>query len=163
MNLHPVLVRPAAAFIALVAGLSLAGCASQPATKAGQGAADSTTGTSTAAAVEQAKVLQITDIPLPRDAKVNGDASLVIGTNDRWLGRVVLRTGMNAVETYNHFFLGMPRSGWNLLSAVQGKVSILTYTSGERVATVQVEGGAIGGGAGVTIVVSPRQSDSRGR
>ena len=71
---------------------------------------------------------------------------------------------MSAVEAYNHFFVGMPRSGWSLLSAVQGKVSILTYTSGERVATVQVEGGTMGGGASATIVVSPRQTESgRGR
>lgn len=152
-------LRPLLAPLALVAGLSLTACAASAPPKAAEAGADGAAGA--AAAVEQAKVLQITDIPLPRDAKVNGDASLVIGTNDRWLGRVVLKTGMTAVEAYNHFFLGMPRAGWSLLSAVQGKISILTYTSGDRIATVQVEGGAMGGGASATIVVSPRQSESR--
>ena len=151
-------LRPYFAPLALVAGLSLAACATSSPPKAADGGPE---GSAAAAAVEQAKVLQITDIPLPRDAKVNGDASLVIGTNDRWLGRVVLKSGMTSVEAYNHFFLGMPRAGWTLLSAVQGKVSILTYTNGDRIATVQIEGGAMGGGATATIVVSPRQSESR--
>lgn len=151
-------LRPYFAPLALVAGLSLAACATSSPPKAADAGPE---GSAAAAAVEQAKVLQITDIPLPRDGKVNGDASLVIGTNDRWLGRVVLKSGMTSVEAYNHFFLGMPRAGWTLLSAVQGKVSILTYTSGDRIATVQIEGGAMGGGATATIVVSPRQSESR--
>ena len=151
-------LRPYFAPLALVAGLSLAACATSSPPKAADAGPE---GSAAAAAVEQAKVLQITDIPLPRDAKVNGDASLVIGTNDRWLGRVVLKSGMTSVEAYNHFFLGMPRAGWTLLSAVQGKVSILTYTNGDRIATVQIEGGAMGGGATATIVVSPRQSESR--
>ena len=142
----------------LFRSLSLAACATSSPPKAADAGPE---GSAAAAVVEQAKVLQITDIPLPRDAKVNGDASLVIGTNDRWLGRVVLKSGMTSVEAYNHFFLGMPRAGWTLLSAVQGKVSILTYTSGDRIATVQIEGGAMGGGATATIVVSPRQSESR--
>ena len=149
--------------LCLTASLLVTGCASSPPPKAAAASAGAGA-ESSAGTVEQAKVLQITDIPLPLDAKVNGDASLVIGTNDRWLGRVVLKTQMSAVEAYNHFFVGMPRSGWSLLSAVQGKVSILTYTSGERVATVQVEGGTMGGGASATIVVSPRQTESgRGR
>ena len=151
-------LRPYLAPLALVTGLSLAACATSSPPKADDAGPE---GSAAAAVVEQAKVLQITDIPLPRDAKVNGDASLVIGTNDRWLGRVVLKSGMTSVEAYNHFFLGMPRAGWTLLSAVQGKVSILTYTSGDRIATVQIEGGAMGGGATATIVVSPRQSESR--
>jgi hypothetical protein len=152
-------LRPYFSPIALVASLSLAACATSSTPKAADAGPEGSA--AAAAAVEQAKVLQITDVPLPRDAKVNGDASLVIGTNDRWLGRVVLKTGMTSVEAYNHFFLGMPRAGWTLLSAVQGKVSILTYTNGDRIATVQVEGGAMGGGAATTIVVSPRQSESR--
>lgn len=150
--------RPSLPFWVVFTALTLVGCATGRSPKAADVPSESGVG-GVAAAAEQAKVLQITDIPLPRDAKVNGDASLVIGTNDRWLGRVVLRSSMSAVEAYNHFFTGMPRSGWSLLSAVQGKVSILTYTSGDRVATVQVEGGAIGGGATATIVVSPRQSE----
>ena len=141
----------------LLSGLCLAACTGAPPPKVTEGGA---AGVAVAGVeTEQPKLLQITDIPMPRDAKINGDATLVMGTNDRWLGRVVLRTAMSAVETYNHFFLGMPGAGWDLLSALQGKVSILTFTNGDRVATVQVEAGTMGGGATATIVVSPRQSE----
>jgi len=142
---------------ALLLGVSLVGCVVSPSSAVGTVDAGSGQDVAAAASAEPSKVLQISDIPLPRDAKINSDASFVIGTDDRWLGRVVLRSPLSAVDTYRHFFVGMPRTGWTLLSAVQGKVSSLVFSHDARIATVQVEGGALGAGATVTIMVTPRQ------
>jgi len=113
-----------------------------------------------------AKLTQISDIPIPREARIDEPASLILGSGDRWVGRMVIRVKTNANETYHYYFNGMPRLGWTRLSAVQSQVSTLTFTHGERVATLQIEDalGAIGrvgdiGGAKVTIVVAVRQPD----
>jgi predicted small secreted protein len=112
-----------------------------------------------ASAVAAIKLTQITDIPIPREARVDETASLILGSGDRWLGRVVIRVKTNSTETYNYYFSGMPRLGWTTLAAVQSKVSTLTFTSGDRVANLQIEGGV--GGATVTVVVSTRQLEQR--
>lgn len=138
----------------LLLGLAVSACSTTP--SATPEAVDSRADRGVASG-EPSKVLQITDIPLPQDSKINSDASFVIGADDRWLGRVVLRSPLTTAETYGHFFSGMPSKGWTLLSAVQGKVSSLVFSHDTRIATIQVEGVTLAPGATVTIVVTPRQ------
>jgi hypothetical protein len=142
---------------AVICTVVLAGCGTiNTGAKAGEAASSSGEGASAVAAI---KLTQITDIPIPREARVDETASLILGSGDRWLGRVVVRVKTNSTETYNYYFNGMPRLGWSTLTAVQSKVSTLTFTSGDRVANLQIEGGV--GGATVTVVVSTRQLEQR--
>lgn len=133
---------------------ALAGCTSQALTE--------TTATTTAVespasteAAPSVKPVQVTDIPLPRDSRIEQSESLVIGSGNRWLGRLVVKVRTDAAETYSYYFNGMPRLGWARMTAVQGKVSSLTFTNGDRVANLQITGGV--GGATVTIFVSTRE------
>jgi len=87
---------------------------------------------------------------------VDDASTLVVGTDTRWVGRVVLRTTLPRVETYNHLCRTLNGSGWNLITALQGKTSGLTFSRGERVATVMIEGSALSGTL-VTILVTPRE------
>jgi hypothetical protein len=89
-------------------------------------------------------------------SKLDDASTLVVGTDTRWVGRVVLRTTLSPVDTYNHFFRTLNGSGWNLITALQGKTSGLTFSRGERVATVMIEGSALSGTL-VTILVTPRE------
>jgi hypothetical protein len=134
--------------------LAVSGCSTAPPTTVDAVSPRTDRGATSA---DPSKILQITDISLPQDSKINGDASFVIGADDRWLGRVVLRSPLTTAETYGHFFSDMPSKGWTLLSAVQGKVSSLVFSHDARIATIQVEGSALASGATVTIVVTPRQ------
>lgn len=111
--------------------------------------------TATASAATSVKPVQVSDIPLPRDSKIDEAESLVIGSDNRWLGRLVVRVRTNAAETYSYYFNGMPRLGWTRMTAVQGKVSNLTFSSGDRIASMQISGGL--GGSTVTIFVSTRE------
>ncbi|SDI69396.1 hypothetical protein [Propionivibrio dicarboxylicus] len=101
--------------------------------------------------------LQVSDISIPPGAKLDAEKSLVIGTGERWLGRLVIKTDISSVHAYNHFFNGMPAIGWSLIAAIQSNVSQLTYLRGERVVIVQIESGWFGGTT-ITISASPRQS-----
>lgn len=103
------------------------------------------------------KLVQVSDIPLPRDSDIDEANSLVIGGGDRWLGRLVLKVKTNAAETYNYYFNGMPRLGWSRISAVQSKISTITFAKGDRIATLQIAGGM--GGVVVTVVVSTREAE----
>jgi len=142
---------------AVICAMVLAGCGTiNTVATDGDAASSNNDGASAAAAI---KLTQITDIPIPREARVDETASLILGSGDRWLGRVVIRVKTNSTETYNYYFNGMPRLGWTTLAAVQSKVSALTFTSADRVANLQIEGGV--GGATVTVVVSTRQLEQR--
>jgi len=102
------------------------------------------------------KLLQLGDFSLPTGAKLDDANTLIVGTDERWVGRIVLRTTQSSVDTYNHFYNSMSRSGWELVTALQGKTSGLTYTRGERVATVMIEASTLSGTL-VTILVTPRE------
>jgi len=101
------------------------------------------------------KMVQITDVPLPRDSKIDEQESFIIGGGTRWVGRLVVKVRTDAAETYSYYFNGMPRLGWTRVTAVQGKVSSLNFTNGNRVANVQITGGIRG--ATVTVFVSNRE------
>ena len=109
------------------------------------------------AGAESTNALQISDIPLPAGAKLDTENSLIIGTNDTWLGRIVVKTDSSPIQAYNHFYNGMPAYGWGLVTAVQTRISILTYMRGERVATIQIEPSPLGG-VTVSVTVSIRQA-----
>ena len=137
--------------IALCASvLLLAACAPGQAIT-GPSSPDQTAGTS------PSNALPVTDVPVPAGAKLDAEQSLIMGAQDRWLGRIVIRVDMAPAEAYNHFSKGMAGFGWNAITAVQARISSLTFQRGERVATVQIEPASLTGVL-VSITVSPRQA-----
>ena len=109
---------------------------------------------------ELPNALQISDIPIPNGAKFDTENSLIIGANDGWLGRIVIKTDIPPIQAFNHFYNGMPSLGWGLVTIVQARISMLTYMRGERVASIQIEPSSMGG-ATASITVSSRQGNSR--
>ena len=55
----------------------------------------------------------------------------------------------------------MPRFNWQPVAVVRGATSSLTYTRGDRVATVQITGTTLGGSE-VEITVAPAANGSGG-
>ncbi|HQR03834.1 MAG: hypothetical protein JSR19_02985 [Proteobacteria bacterium] len=137
-------------FYLLCVTATLTACASGPAVVG-------STGTDGKPATESTNTLQVSDIPIPAGAKLDPDKTLIMGANDRWLGRIVLRTDLPPVQVFNHFYNGMANFGWTLLTAVQGTPSLQTWQRGERVALIQTETASLGGTA-ATITVSSRQT-----
>lgn len=147
--------RHAIGLISVIVAIAAGGCASDKAfvnSNSAASAQDRKTG-----ATDTQAALQVSDISIPPGAKLDAEKSLVIGTGERWLGRLVIKTDISSVHAYNHFFNGMPAIGWNLIAAIQSNVSQLTYLRGERVVIVQIESGWLGGTT-ITISASPRQS-----
>jgi len=130
--------------VALSAAL-LGGCSSTPLVS---GSADQV----------QAPTEAISQSTLPPGATMKPELSLIIGSGDQWVGRVVATVGKDIDAAIRFFIDTYQGQGWTLISSVRGKSSLLVFTKQDRTATVElVEGGLMSGGT-VTLTVAPRNA-----
>ncbi|MBO22190.1 MAG: hypothetical protein CMM26_07465 [Rhodospirillaceae bacterium] len=99
----------------------------------------------------------LTDIPIPQDSTLDVDRSLILGDLDRWTGRIVLNVGQGTTQTFALYQTQMSNFGWKPIMSVQADTSVLSFTRGERAATVQIDKRTLGGST-TTITVAPRHS-----
>ena len=129
--------------------VSLIGCASDPKLPATLVKSD---------ADSASEFQPITDIPIPAGARLDVENSIVLGSLDRWTGRVVLILGQSVSETFALFQQQMPSFGWQSITSVQAKTSVLTFLRGDRGATILIESRALGGST-VIVTVALRQPE----
>jgi hypothetical protein len=101
----------------------------------------------------------VTDIPIPSDATMDNERSLILSDRDHWTGRVVMRFWQNPAELTAFYQSQMPAFGWEPLMSVTSDISVLSYTRGDRAATVQIEKSMLGMTSVVSVTVAPRQSN----
>lgn len=95
---------------------------------------------------------------LPPGTTFRLERSLIIGSGDQWVGRVVADTERDVEAAFRFFVESYPAQGWTLISSVRGKTSLLVFTKQDRTATVElVQGGPISGGS-LVLTVTPRNS-----
>jgi len=104
---------------------------------------------------QRLSVDQLGRTPLPVGAKIRGPESLIIGVGDNWLGRAVVELSGDASNNYNFFADQFPRQGWNVVSAVRGKKSLLVFTRSDRSLSVEIDEGGLMGGVIATLTMSP--------
>ena len=97
-------------------------------------------------------------LSLPVGARLLGEQSLIIGSGDTWVGRVVLDVGRNLDATYAYFLETYPAQGWTVVSAVRGKTNLLVLTRQERTATVELLDGGLLGSDLVVLTMAPRNA-----
>ncbi|MBT5570158.1 MAG: hypothetical protein HOJ90_02960 [Alphaproteobacteria bacterium] len=148
MNQFGNLRRPV--WLCIITALFLAACA--------QGAKLQPTLSADESAIEKNFSL-LTDIPIPPNSTLDVERSLILGDLDRWTGRIILNVGQASTKTFALYQSQMANFGWEPIMSVQAEVSILSFTRGERAATVQIEDRTLGGST-VTVTVAPRQSST---
>ena len=94
------------------------------------------------------------DLPLPSEAEINLDRTLVFGGDDAWIGRLVISASGDPNDLFDFFKQKLGGYGWQEITSVRAAVSVLTYTRQQRVATIQIQGRTLRGSE-VTITVSP--------
>ncbi|MGV0961302.1 MAG: hypothetical protein ACOYB1_15855 [Limnohabitans sp.] len=97
-------------------------------------------------------------LSLPTGARLLGNQSLIIGTGDNWVGRVVLDVGRDLDAAYAFFLETYPAQGWTLVSAVRGKSSVMVLTRQERTATVELIDGGVWGSSLIMLTMAPRNA-----
>ncbi len=127
-----------------LAALLLGGCASTGTSLAGSSATSS------------ASVDFMGQTQLPAGTRILYDQSLIIGSGDNWVGRVVLDVGKDSMAAYSFFLDQYPQQGWTLLTAIRGKTSLLVFTKQDRSATVEMNEGSLLNSTIVTLTVTPK-------
>lgn len=94
------------------------------------------------------------DMPLPPGATVRAQDTLVMGTGNRWTGRISLAVAGEPQNAFTFFRDGLPGAGWALMSSSFSRLSVLTFAKGDRIATVQIQAANFGGND-VSITVTP--------
>jgi len=108
----------------------------------------------TPAEVQEVQTQLLGDMPLPQGAKIVGAESIIIGGGDQWVGRAVISALQGATDVYAFFQSEYPKAGWNTVSAVKAKTSILVFTKGDRTATVEVSEGSFSGPKTIVVITS---------
>lgn len=94
------------------------------------------------------------DVPLPAGSVIKQQDSLVMGSGNNWMGRLNVSVSGEPQTVFAWFRDSLPGAGWTLTSSSYSKVSLLTFTKADRVATVQMQSGNFGANE-VLITVTP--------
>jgi hypothetical protein len=98
----------------------------------------------------------VSDVPIPKDAELDAERSLILSGKNDWTGRLFMISTVSATEAYAFFTAEMPRFEWSPIMTVQSAISVLTFTRANRAATVHIERRTLGGSL-ITITVAHAQ------
>jgi len=111
--------------------------------------------------VNQRKVLAylLSDLPLPKDADIIKEPSVVLGTGKAISGRIVLQSGYSPAENLIFYGNETLSTGWTLASSKVGEEISLIYTKDGRYANIYITpktgiGSFVSGNYGSDIVIS---------
>ena len=99
----------------------------------------------------------LTDLPIPPNATMDNERSLILAENDHWLGRVVMRFWQSTGDLTQFYQNQMPGFGWEPVMAVTSSSSVLSFVRPGRAVTIQIEESSLGLKTQVSITVAPRQ------
>ena len=107
--------------------------------------------------IKKIETLIFNQMPLPRDAKILADKSLILGEGDNWAGRIEISSSMEPLESSAFFSTEYPKRGWVLVSSTKSKMSILVFASITRTLTLEItEGGPLSAKSIITMTVAPK-------
>ena len=107
--------------------------------------------------VKKIETLLFNQMPLPKDARISPDKSLILGEGDNWAGRIELSSSMEPLEASAFFTTEYPKHGWQLISSTKSKLSILVFTGSTRTLTLEItEGGPLAAKSMIVMTVAPK-------
>lgn len=106
-------------------------------------------------ALDKAQAQQFTDIPIPSGARMDLERTLILGPRETWIGRLVFTSSAGPNDLFDFYNRELPRFGWTGITAVRAGTSVLSFSRGERIATVQISRTTLGGSE-VLATISPR-------
>jgi hypothetical protein len=107
--------------------------------------------------IKKIDTLLFNQMPLPKDARISPDKSLILGEGDNWAGRIELSSSMEPLEASAFFTTEYPKHGWQLISSTKAKLSILVFTGNTRTLTMEItEGGPLAAKSMIVMTVAPK-------
>ena len=105
--------------------------------------------------MDKTQAQQFTDIPIPNGARMDLDRTLILGPRETWIGRLVFTSSVATSDLFDFYNRELPRFGWVGITAVRAATSVLSFSRGDRIATVQI-GRTTLGGSEVLVTISQR-------
>lgn len=147
--------------VALLACLPLACAGAGPTGAQTTGPQASSTGDTT---LVPPNIFTVPQIPVPPDAQIALEDTVIVGADDSWTGQVVMTAPYRVVQVTLFFRQEMPKYGWVETAIVRSRRVAISFTRDDRVAIVRIApksgGGVFGTGDGSTeidVIVSPAQ------
>lgn len=107
--------------------------------------------------VKKIETLLFNQMPLPKDANIASEKSIILGEGDNWAGRIELSSSMEPLEASAFFTKDYPKYGWTLISSTKSKFSILVFSSNTRTLTIEIyEGGTFSAKSKIVMTVAPK-------
>jgi hypothetical protein len=107
--------------------------------------------------IKKIETLFFNQMPLPKDARISPDKSLILGEGDNWAGRIELSSSMEPLGASAFFTSEYPKHGWQLVSSTKAKLSILVFTGSTRTLTIEItEGGPLAAKSMIVMTVAPK-------
>ena len=107
--------------------------------------------------IKKIETLFFNQMPLPKDARISSDKSLILGEGDNWAGRIELSSSMESLEACAFFAREYPKNNWQLISSTKAKLSILVFTNSTRTLTLEItEGGPLAAKSMIVMTVAPK-------
>ena len=111
------------------------------------------------AALVPPDVLKIPQFPVPPKAEVVLGDTVIVGDDEDWSGQVFLSAPYTVVQITQFYRLEMPKVGWVETSIVRSRRTSISYTRGNRVATLRLAPMHDDAkGTDIDLVVSPIQT-----
>ena len=103
------------------------------------------------------ETLLFNQMPLPKNARIAPDKSIILGEGDNWAGRIELSSSMEALEASAFFSTEYPKYNWQLISSTKAKLSILVFANSTRTLTLEItEGGPLAAKSMIVMTVAPK-------
>jgi hypothetical protein len=107
--------------------------------------------------IKKIESLFFNQMPLPKDARISPDKSLILGEGDNWAGRIELSSSMESLEASAFFVREYPKHNWQLISSTKARLSILVFTGSTRTLTIEItEGGPLAAKSMIVMTVAPK-------
>ena len=107
--------------------------------------------------IKKIETLLFNQMPLPKDARISPDKSIILGEGDNWAGRIELSSSMEPLEASAFFITEYPKHNWQLISSTKAKLSILVFASSTRTLTLEItEGGPLAAKSMIVMTVAPK-------
>jgi hypothetical protein len=79
---------------------------------------------------------QFDGVPIPANAALNLEESLILGNEGGWIGRLSLEVDYEMADMYGFYTEEMEKFGWEQLTTVRSKITTMTYRLKNRVSTI---------------------------
>ena len=107
--------------------------------------------------IKKIETLLFNQMPLPKDARISPDKSLILGDGDNWAGRIELSSSMDPLEASAFFTTEYSKHNWQLISSTKAKLSILVFMGSSRTLTIEIiEGGPLSAKSMIVMTVAPK-------